>query len=62
MTASFRNCKVNFILRKFLRRNHQLDMVGYFTTEELPILVWDVSQKFSEKKTYFGYCFSEITI
>jgi hypothetical protein len=27
-----------------------LDIVGYFTTEELPILVWDVSQKFSEKK------------
>ena len=27
-------------------------MVGYFPTEELPILVWDVSQKFSEKKTY----------
>ena len=27
-------------------------MAGYFTTEELPILVWDVSQKFSEKKTY----------
>ena len=27
-------------------------MVGYFTTEELPKLVWDVSQKFSEKKTY----------
>ncbi len=27
-------------------------MVGYFTTEELPIQAWDVSQKFSEKKTY----------
>ena len=27
-------------------------MVGYFPTEELPILVWDVSQKFSGKKTY----------
>ncbi len=27
-------------------------MVGYFTTEELSLLVWDVSQKFSEKKTY----------
>ena len=27
-------------------------MIGYFPTEELPILVWDVSQKFSEKKTY----------
>ena len=27
-------------------------MVGYFTTEEVPLLVWDVSQKFSEKKTY----------
>ncbi len=27
-------------------------MVGYFTTEELPILVWDVSQKFSEKNIY----------
>ncbi len=25
-------------------------MVGYFTTDELPILVWDVSQKLSEKK------------
>ena len=36
--------------------------VGYFTTEELPILVWDVSQKFSEKKTYFGYCFSVTNI
>ena len=27
-------------------------MIGYFTTEELPILVWDVSQKFFEKKKY----------
>ncbi len=27
-------------------------MIGYFTTEELPKLVCDVSQKFSEKKTY----------
>ena len=27
-------------------------MVGYFPTEELPILVWDVSQKFSEKETF----------
>ncbi len=27
-------------------------MVGYFATEELPILVWDVSQKFSEKNIY----------
>ena len=27
-------------------------MFGYFSTEELPILVWDVSQKFSEKETY----------
>ncbi len=41
-----------FILRKFLRRNHWLDTFGYFSTEELLILVWDVSQKFSEKKTY----------
>ena len=37
-------------------------MIVYFTTEELPILVWDVSQKLSEKKTYFGYCFSETNI
>ncbi len=41
-----------FILRKFLRGNHRLDMLGYFSTEELLILVWDVSQRFSEKKTY----------
>ena len=27
-------------------------MFGYFSTEELLILVWDVSQKFSEKKAY----------
>ena len=27
-------------------------MIGYFSTEELLILEWDVSQKFSEKKTY----------
>ena len=27
-------------------------MVGYFTTEDFLILVWDVSQKFSDKKTY----------
>ena len=27
-------------------------MVECFTTEELPILVWDGSQKLSEKKTY----------
>ena len=27
-------------------------MFGYFSTEELLILVWDVSKKFSEKKTY----------
>ncbi len=38
--------------RKFLRRNHQLEIVGYFIAEELPIQVWDVSQKFSKKKTY----------
>ena len=47
-----KNCQWNIILRRFLRRIHQLDIVGYFTTDELPILVWDVSQKFSEKKTY----------
>ena len=41
-----------FILRKFLRRNHGLDAFGYFSTEELLILVWDVSQKFSEKETF----------
>ena len=29
-----------------------MDIVGYFIAEELPIQVWDVSQKFSEKKTY----------
>ncbi len=29
-----------------------MDMVGCLTTEELPILVWDVSQNFSEKKTF----------
>ncbi len=52
MTAAFGNCQWNIILRRFLRGNHQLDMIGYFTTEELPILVCDVSQKFSEKKTY----------
>ena len=27
-------------------------MVGYFTMEEQPILVWDVSQKFSVKETF----------
>ena len=27
-------------------------MVGHFTTEELPILVWDVSRKFYKKKSY----------
>ncbi len=27
-------------------------MIGYFSTEELLILVWGVSQKFSEKKTH----------
>ena len=27
-------------------------MFGYFSTEELLILVWDVSQKFSEKETF----------
>ena len=27
-------------------------MIGYFSTEELLILEWDVSQKFSEKKMY----------
>ncbi len=27
-------------------------MVGYFSNEELLTIVWDVSQKFSEKKTY----------
>ena len=52
MTASFWNCQWNIILRRFLRRNHQLDIVGYFIAEELPIQIWDVSQKFSEKKTY----------
>ena len=31
-----------------------MDTFGYFSTEELLILVWDVSQKFSEKKTYLG--------
>ncbi len=36
----------------FLRINHWLDTFGYFSTEELNILVWDVSQKFSEKKAY----------
>ena len=39
--------------------------VGYgwiFPYWETPILVWDISQKFSEKKTYFGYCFSETNI
>ncbi len=41
-----------FILRKFLRRNHWLDAFGYFSTEELHILVWDVSPKFSEKKSF----------
>ena len=41
-----------FILRKFLRTNHRLGTFGYFSSEELLILVWDVSQKFSEKKTY----------
>ncbi len=39
--------------RRFLIRKHQLDMIGYFSTEELIILVWNVSQKFSEKKTYW---------
>ena len=29
-----------------------MDMIGYFSTEELFIHVWDVFQKFSEKKTY----------
>ena len=41
-----------YIMRKFLRGNHRLDMFGYFSTEELLILVWDVSQKFSEKETF----------
>ncbi len=27
-------------------------MFGYSSTEELLILVWDVSQKFSEKETF----------
>ena len=27
-------------------------MFGYFSTEELLILVWDVSQKFSEKRMH----------
>ena len=39
-------------LGRFLRRKHKLDIVGYFIAEEIPIQVWDVSQKFSEKKTY----------
>ena len=34
-------------------------MVGYFSSEELPILVWDVSQKFSEKKTYLDIVFQK---
>ena len=29
-----------------------MDLVGYFTTEELSILVWVDSRTFSEKKTY----------
>ena len=29
-----------------------MDAFGYFSTEELHILVWDVSQKFSEKETF----------
>ncbi len=27
-------------------------MFGYFSTEELLVLVWDVSQKFSDKETF----------
>ncbi len=27
-----------------------MDMIGYFSTEELLILVWDVSQKFLRRK------------
>ena len=62
MTASSETASQIFILRKFLRRIDWLDMFGYFSTEELLILVWDVSQKFSEKKSVFGYYFSETNI
>ncbi len=48
----FLKLPVKYYPEKVSEKKHQLDMVGYFTTEELPILVWDVSQKFSEKKTY----------
>ena len=34
-------------------------MFGHFSTEELLILVWDVSQKFSEKETFLDIVFQK---
>ena len=51
----FHDCfllKLPVILRGFSEKKPSVGYGWIFTTEELPILVWDVSQKFSEKKTY----------
>jgi len=59
MTDTFLNCQQNIFLEKCSEKKPS---VGYSLLRNSPSPVWYVSQKFSEKKTSFGCCFSETNI
>ncbi len=54
MTATFFNCQQNILLEKVFETKPS---VGYFFLRNLLWQVWDVSQKFYEKKTSFWTLF-----
>ena len=59
MTDTFLNFQQNIFLKKCSEKKPS---VGYSLLRNFPWEIWDVSQKFSEKKTSFGYCFSETNL